>query len=362
MIKLKLPTNVFPMWNPALSANRPNLRSLLWIGFVAFPYVVLIFNPQGSRLSSLILQEPHLTDDGIVRQAHQADRKAHNWTLVEVLRAVSMPDKTVIITAINQAWADGNGSMLDLFLESLHRGSGTENLMNHLLIIALDRKAYERCVQIHPYCYQVETEGVDLSTEKSFLTPGYKKLMARRLEIMKNVLDYGYSILFTDTDVIWLRNPFPHFLPYIDIHFSTDQFNGDDTDLWRNTLNTGFFHMKANKWTTNLYEQWLTIVQRDPELTDQLALNWFKKQQEFLEIGVRIKVLDTEIFAGFCRKEPTRYAKLTTMHATCCIGLKPKLEDLRANLDGFWTHHRLNQTHVNGSSWLPTIASACHGS
>jgi len=45
---------------------------------------------------------------------HQAD---YDPKLESVLRNTSMKDKTVIITILNEAWAEP-GSMFDLFLES----------------------------------------------------------------------------------------------------------------------------------------------------------------------------------------------------------------------------------------------------
>jgi len=105
-------------------------------------------------------------------------------------------NKTVIITTLNGAWAEPN-TMIDLFLESFHLGEGTRELLNNLLIVALDGKAYDRCLRIHPHCYFLKTMGVDFSAEKVFMTEDYLKMMWRRLDFLADILQRGYSILFS---------------------------------------------------------------------------------------------------------------------------------------------------------------------
>jgi hypothetical protein len=107
-----------------------------------------------------------------------------------------MPNKTVIITTLNEAWATQN-AMIDLFLESFRCGNGTERFLRNLIIVALDQKAYDRCVTIHPHCLQLRTEGVDFSGEKLFMTSDYLRMMWRRIEFLRQVLEEGYSFVFS---------------------------------------------------------------------------------------------------------------------------------------------------------------------
>lgn len=116
--------------------------------------------------------------------------------LLQVLERASLPDKTVIITTLNAAWAEPN-SMVDMFLESFDGGDNIKKLVNNLVIVALDQSSYDRCESIHQHCYQLRTEGVDFSGEKVFLTDDYLKMMWRRIEFLGAVLEQGYSFLFT---------------------------------------------------------------------------------------------------------------------------------------------------------------------
>ena len=107
-----------------------------------------------------------------------------------------MQDRTVILTTLNEAWASPN-SVIDLFLESFRIGYGTRRLLNHLVIIALDEKAFKRCLALHTHCFALVTEGVDFHTEAYFMTSAYLKMMWRRIDFLRAILEMGYNFVFT---------------------------------------------------------------------------------------------------------------------------------------------------------------------
>ncbi|XP_026397572.1 uncharacterized protein At4g15970-like [Papaver somniferum] len=119
--------------------------------------------------------------------------------LERVLKSASMKDKTVIITTLNEAWAAPN-SIFDLFLVSFKIGENTKGLLKHLVVIALDQKAYKRCLEVHPHCYALTVEGVDFSVEAYFMSRAYLKMMWSRIDILRVVLELGYNFLFTKSD------------------------------------------------------------------------------------------------------------------------------------------------------------------
>lgn len=107
-----------------------------------------------------------------------------------------MEDKTVIITTLNAAWTAPN-SIFDLFLESFRIGNNTNSLLNHVLVVALDQTAYSRCLEIHSHCYALITNGVDFSGEAHFMSDDYLKMMWRRIDFLRIVLQMGYNFIFT---------------------------------------------------------------------------------------------------------------------------------------------------------------------
>lgn len=118
--------------------------------------------------------------------------------LRRVMSAAAMGDekKTVIITMVNSAWM-APGSMMDLFMESLKIGNGTRELLNHLVVVAMDEKGYVRCMEMHGHCFALTTEGVDFSEQKNYMTADYLKLTWRRIEFLGTVLELGFSYILT---------------------------------------------------------------------------------------------------------------------------------------------------------------------
>ncbi|KAG6531201.1 hypothetical protein ZIOFF_004991 [Zingiber officinale] len=84
-------------------------------------------------------------------------------------------------------------------------GDGTRRLLDHLVIIALDKKAYIRCISVHTHCFALYTEGMDFSDEKIYMTAGYLSMMWRRIEFLRVILEMGYNFIFSFTNLKYSR-------------------------------------------------------------------------------------------------------------------------------------------------------------
>ncbi|RWW69299.1 hypothetical protein BHE74_00023112 [Ensete ventricosum] len=289
-------------------------------------------------------------------------QESQDVRLERVLKAAATEDNTVILTSLNAFWSSP-GSVLDLFLESFRIGDGTSELLSHLVIVAVDDKAYERCLAVHPHCFHLKTEGVDYSGEKVFNTPEYLDMMWARLDFLRLILEKGYNFIFSvsllsllsqpwrlilnplnvpysnwlqlylqvgphptslitkqvvettssehlhgllilqDVDIMWFRNPLLYFYPDGDFQTSCDNFLGDPTNL-KNWPNNGFNYVKSNNRSIEFYKYWYTSRARFPGVHEQNVLNIIKFDQHIKQIGVTIRFLSTERFGGFC--EPSR--------------------------------------------------------
>ncbi|MED6225245.1 hypothetical protein PIB30_091787 [Stylosanthes scabra] len=255
--------------------------------------------------------------------------------LEKILSDAAMKDKTVILTTLNEAWAAPN-SVADLFLESFRIGDGTRRLLNHLVIIALDQKAFARCLAIHSHCFSLVSEEVDFHKEAYFMTPAYLKMMWRRIDFLRSVLEMGYNFVFTDVDVMWFRDPFPRFHRDADFQVACDHFTGIFDDV-QNRPNGGFNFVKSNNRSIEFYKFWYSSRTTYPGYHDQDVLNFIKVHPFISDIGLNMKFLDTANFGGLC--EPSRdLNQVCTMHANCCIGMENKLYDLRIMLQD-WKHY-----------------------
>ncbi|OVA17515.1 Nucleotide-diphospho-sugar transferase [Macleaya cordata] len=278
---------------------------------------------------------------------------AEHRELAKVLRNASMPDRTVILTTLNEAWASP-GSVIDLFLESFQIGEGTQSLLNHLVIAAVDQKAYNRCISIHPHCYELTTPGIDFAAEKRFMTPDYLKLMWRRIEFLRIVLELGYNFVFTDADIMWFRDPFRHFAAPDELTIACDSYMGNPTDN-KNRANGGFNYVKSNERTIEFYKYWYMARVLYPGKHDQHVFEIIKNHPAVNMMGFKIKYLDTAYFGGFC--EPSKdLNKVTTMHANCCAGIEKKIHDLRLVLEDWknFTALSTEEKRLRGTSSEPS--------
>ncbi|KAL6556516.1 hypothetical protein OROGR_005804 [Orobanche gracilis] len=337
------------------------------------------------------------------------DPKEVGIGLKEVLKRAAMSDKTVIITTLNEAWIEPN-SIFDLFLESFRIGNRTHRLLKHLVVVSLDQRAFDHCLKTQQteqlHCYFLTTSrGIDFSGEAQFMSPDYLEMMWTRIDFLATVLDMGYSFVFTgvsitgfpailigtgtggslnfgtgsetayigpldygtgpvtarfrDADIMWLRNPFPHFYTDTNFQISCDLFGGNTTDL-NNAPNGGFNYVRSANQTVEFYRFWYESRRHYPGKHDQDVLNQIKLDPFIREIGLEIKFLDTVYFGGFC--QPSRdLNRVCTMHANCCAGLDNKIHDLRILLDD-WKNYLSLPENVTRTppSWSCSFVSSSY--
>ncbi|KAK9065627.1 hypothetical protein SSX86_015028 [Deinandra increscens subsp. villosa] len=334
--------------------------------FRQIPKMVLIIGAMGAISCMLVLYHSSTTFpfsgdyNSLTAGKLLADSDINLDELKIILKNAAMSNNTVIITTLNDAWAEPN-SMFDLLLESFRIGDQTKRFLKHLVVVTLDQKAYARCLKLHPHCYNLSTNGTDFSEEAYFMAPDYLKMMWRRIDFLRKVLDLGYSFVFTDADIMWFRDPFSKFDKEADFQIACDSFNGDPSDL-KNLPNGGFNYVKSNNKTIQFYKFWYNSRLNYPGLHDQDVFNKIKFKPFISNIGLRIRFLDTGYFGGFC--QPSKdLNKVCTMHANCCVGLENKVNDLEIML-GDWRKYkelRANQT-IDGFAGSWTVPQLCRGS
>ncbi|KAL8153524.1 hypothetical protein V2J09_011284 [Rumex salicifolius] len=271
----------------------------------------------------------------------------HYEELATVLERAANPNKTVIITYLNDAWAEPN-SVFDLQLESFRIGNNTAALIKHLVAVSLDEKAHARCLSLKLNCYFLRLEGYNFSNAAFFMTPMYVEMMWRRLDFMHTVLSLGYNFLFTDADIMWFRDPFPHLDDDAHFHIACDHYNGNPTDA-HNSVNAGFMYVKSNMHTVLFYKLWYYSRRLYPGKNEQEVYNLIKHGPLFKIIGMKVRYLDTMYFGGFCEASKD-FSQVCTMHANCCYGLKHKVNDLKLII-GDWRKYSTEEKPPRPFKW-----------
>ncbi|KQK19681.1 uncharacterized protein At4g15970 [Brachypodium distachyon] len=274
--------------------------------------------------------------------------------LADLLRRAATEDGTVLMTTLNSAWAAPPGSsFFELFLEGFKQGEGTAYLVKHLLVVAMDGKALDRCNAVHPFCYRFRAAGGGgdnreedyFAAEQRSMKGAYLEMMWQRNRLQLTVLQLGYNFLFTDMDILWFRDPFPHIPPTAQLVMSSDIFVGDP-DSPRNYPNGGLLYARSCDGAIGFYEHWRSSRARFPGTHEQYVFDKIVKEGVPPRLGARVQFLDTDRFGGFCR-HGNDLGKVCSMHANCCVGMEKKMFDLKNVLQD-WKAYKLNN---NTGSW-----------
>ncbi|KAJ4957909.1 hypothetical protein NE237_025020 [Protea cynaroides] len=269
------------------------------------------------------------------------------------LEEASMENRTVIIAILNKAYVEGDApgkTMLDMFLEAFWVGENTIPLLDHLLLVAVDQTAYDRCKFRRLHCYKLVTNETDFSKEELFMSEKFLKMMWARVHFLGDVLRRGYSFLFTDTDVMWLRNPFNRLSSdeSVDFQCSSDHFNGDPWS-YNNHVNTGFYFVRPNQKTIALFDSWYARRENSTGMNEQHMLEKMKNEDVFKQLGLKMMFMDTVYFSGYC-VDSWDFNAVTTVHANCCRGTRAKVSDMTVTLDD-WKKYKSSTNRTMTFKW-----------
>ncbi|KAI3815919.1 hypothetical protein L1987_15603 [Smallanthus sonchifolius] len=305
----------------------PRARLLLSLFILVIVSLSFIFFGSDKARSGIIARITNKLDPGVTTWVMPP---RHADGLEEALAAAATRSKTVILTIVNKAYVEGDKAMLDIFLDGFWIGENTRPLVNHLLIIAVDQTAYERCMFKRLHCYKLKTDGVDFVGEKMYMSDDFIKMMWKRTLFLGDVLKRGYNFIFTDTDVLWLRDPFPrlNLNDGIDLQISVDEFNGNQWSERDQLINTGFYMIKSNNKTITLFDEWYSRKDSSTGMKEQDVLLELMRKGGFRRLGLGVRFLDTVFFSGIC--EDSRDVRaVVTVHANCCRSIKAKVQDLK---------------------------------
>ncbi|CAN1188140.1 Uncharacterized protein At1g28695 [Linum perenne] len=278
-----------------------------------------------------------------------------NDALGAALANTANEDNTLIIATVNRASVEeGDTPIFDVFIGSFWVGHDTRQLVDHLLVVAIDQSAYDRCQFLRLHCYRLPVAEDDKGKEMLYMSSDFIWMMWRRTKFLGDVLKRGYSFIFTDIDVLWLRNPYQVLSQNtsIDLQISTEKFNGDEwTPSRTNQMNAGFYMVRSNNKTISLFDMWYEKKDTSTGKHDQDVLNDMAWEGKFRELGLVVRLMDTIYFSGFCQ-ESRDIRLVVTVHANCCRSITAKVADLK-DVVAQWKIFRRNET-----SFYPTSALA----
>ena len=177
-------------------------------------------------------------------------------------------EKTVLLTGCNHGFLN--------HLENFR--CFAERLDMKFLVIALDFKAFEY-IRRNTTMDAIFMSTADVTGDAvDFRSKQFNLITARKKEAVHDVLDLGFDVLFTDTDVALLRDPFPYMLfKNVDyVHSLNAICTATNTWNFRNSReegNTGFYYVRSSNRTIALWRDAFEAVPKFPGLDDQ-AVFW----------------------------------------------------------------------------------------
>jgi hypothetical protein len=110
------------------------------------------------------------------------------------------------------------------------------------------------------------------STAQNSGSRDFNKISVGKLQAALFFLQTSHHIVFSDVDIVWLRDPLPYFRADIDVDFQSnfdhDFFipsKGDD-------INSGFYFMRSNDKTISLIQRTIQAFRENPIVDDQAHL------------------------------------------------------------------------------------------
>ena len=182
----------------------------------------------------------------------------HKVTFREALDRVADSNKRVILAMVDTGYVD----MAVNFYETSIRPFN----LTQLLYVSVVARA---CEELRAYNLPCFTFLNDSHTEDSnYMSKAFLGKMNVRTNFIYQALQWGYSILQVDIDLIFLRDPLPM--------FTCDKCAIESMqDGIKNYINCGYVLLKARPETVNVYKQMVARAQVKPMSEDQRNLNEF---------------------------------------------------------------------------------------
>ncbi|KAH7301403.1 hypothetical protein KP509_23G024300 [Ceratopteris richardii] len=135
------------------------------------------------------------------------------YTLAEAVHSIAR-NKTIIVCAVSQRHLP--------FLVNWITSIARHHRHHEVLVIAEDYATLYRVNEKWPGHAVLIPPAPELEEEQIFGSQGFCNFTSRRPRHLLSVLELGYSVLYNDVDMVWVKDPFPYFKEHYDIYFTDD--------------------------------------------------------------------------------------------------------------------------------------------
>ncbi len=228
-------------------------------------------------------------------------------TYGDMLARCASSENVIILTLVDSGFVD---MAMNFYETSILK----HNISNYLFV-SLSTAACENMIANNINCFTYYNFGGG-KQESSYMQKFFLKKMALRIEFVFEALKLGYSLIFTDIDVIFMQDPRPDLLK--NKHYEIQAMQ----DM-QNYINAGFFWVKTSKKTINIFEKLMTHLKHNPSAEDQRVLNGLVNGAKKNDNTFQCLYLNTKIYmnglACFELPKIKYFADLVPACSTCIV-------------------------------------------
>eukprot|EP00250_Pteridium_aquilinum_P033265 c5387_g1_i1 orf=355-1404(-) len=212
--------------------------------------------------------------------AAQKRERWHAYTLPEAVHAVAQ-NNTVILCAVSQPYLP----FLINWLISIAR----HHRHHAVLVIAEDYATLYAVNERWPGHAVLVPPAPALQQAHKFGSQGFFNFTSRRPRHLLQILELGYSVLYNDVDMVWLKDPFSYFKGNYDIYFTDDMTKVKPLDhshklpppgkKGRTYICSCMLFIRPTHGGKLILSKWIEELQAQPwsphaKANDQPAFNW----------------------------------------------------------------------------------------
>lgn len=245
--------------------------------------------------------------------------KDRGYSLGEVVESIAGPDRTVILSTVTFNYVD--------FLENWYTTVDRLGYGGKVVFVADDEKAYwylkkkwprqvVSAAQMRERGESEATEGLSGDVTSSFDSPFFNSVVGRRPAHFLSLLRLNVSFLYSDIDIVLLKDPFPYFKGDFDLLVQEDtmSFEGattrfpQDWPAWpakmhSHQLCTCFMFVRPTAGSRRLIGRWEQAMKEEVARTKKPVRNqqiWNDVVDAALPPDVSIGVLPVSKFPSGC--------------------------------------------------------------
>lgn len=167
------------------------------------------------------------------------------------------PDRFIVLALVDAAFADMAINLYESSLKPLGIGN--------FLFVGAGQRACEILANASLPCFYY-TEDKDNEVPSTYRSPDFIRKMNIRTDMILDALTVGFTVLHTDLDVVFLKNPIPD--------LQSIMVKADIATLWDSVAyNAGFVIVRPSWFSKKIYREMKSITGRSVNVDDQTALN-----------------------------------------------------------------------------------------